>query len=330
MEHVPGSSGDSGFHCESEEDVQVKIEQGIEVSFDPGSTTTSLNARSTDRQSALRNSVDGNEEEKPHPPQVSDMETPADLDSRQDLLTKQTKVKAEPYSFIDPDKPTLYMPKDPQVSRSKVGMPISKTARKKMKAPEYAEDGDQNGSGWYIEGLKYLYHRKELRDFVRQDPMMKNLKLKRIKEPKDPVTAPAIVINKLDAVTVLIKLLKEAGMAPRCFETDNLFDLDLTVIQTTSRDLFGKLKILVGEVPQIADPVSSPQIDVVDNLTVLSHYASAAKDGSDTSSEPRRMSLGPSGATMLPARSGRQPKGTTRTDQATATSSSDRSAGTLQ
>ncbi|OWZ08022.1 hypothetical protein PHMEG_00019498 [Phytophthora megakarya] len=138
------------------------------------------------------------------------------------------------------------------------------------------------------------------------------IQLKRIAEPKDPVTALAIVTNKLDAVTVLIKLLKEAGMIPGSFDTDDLFDLDLTVIQTTSRDLFRKLKILVGEVPQIADPVSSPQLDVVDNLTVSSHYASAAEDGSDTSSEPR------------------QPKGSTPTDQATITSSSDRSPGTLQ
>ncbi|OWZ03295.1 hypothetical protein PHMEG_00025002, partial [Phytophthora megakarya] len=188
--------------------------------------------------------------------------------------------------------------------------------------------------------LKSLYYRKELRDFVRQDPVIKILKLKRIAEPKDPVTAPAIVTNKIDPVAVLIKLLKEAGMIPGSFETDDLFDLDLTVIQATSRDLFGKLDVLVGEVPQIADPVLSPQIDVVDNLTVSSHYASAAEDGSDTSSEPRRMSLGPSGAAMLearsnirrpsPARSGSQPKGSTPTDQATITSSSDRSAGTLQ
>ncbi|OWY95910.1 hypothetical protein PHMEG_00033957 [Phytophthora megakarya] len=183
-----------------------------------------------------------------------------------------------------------------------------------MKAPEYEDDGDQDGSGWSVEDLKHLYHRKELRDFVCQDPVMKVLKLKWIAEPKDPVTTPAM--------------------------TDDLFDLDLTVIQATSRDLFGKQKILVGEVPQIEDPVSPPQIDAVDNLTVSSHYASAAEDGSDTSSEPRRMSLGPSGAAILeaiskirrpgPTRSGSQPKGSTRTDQATISSSSDRSAGTLQ
>ncbi|OWZ01250.1 hypothetical protein PHMEG_00027403 [Phytophthora megakarya] len=146
------------------------------------STTTSLNARSADRQSARRTSVDGSEadldpdpdlEEKLHPPQVSDKETPADPDSRQDPLTKQTKVKAEPYSFIDPDKPALYLPKDTQVSGSEVGKPRSKTVRKKMKAPDDEEDGDHPGSGRSEEGLKSMYHRKELRDFVDQDPVMR-------------------------------------------------------------------------------------------------------------------------------------------------------------
>ncbi|OWZ19433.1 hypothetical protein PHMEG_0006329 [Phytophthora megakarya] len=320
MVPMPGSSGDSGFHCEFHEEVQVKTEQGNEMS-------------------AWRYSVYGNEDdldpnpdldEKPHPPQVSDMEIPADPDSRQDPLTKPIKVKAEPHSFIDPDKPTLYIPKDPQVFGSEVGKPRSKASWKKMKAPEYEDDGDQDGSGsgWSVEDLKYLYHRKELRDFVRQDPVMKILKLKRTAEPKNPVTAPAIVTNNLDAVTILIRLLKEAGMTPGSFETDDLFDLDLT------------LKILVGKVPQIADPVASPQIDAVDNLTVSSHYASTAEDRSDTSSEPRRMSLRPLGAAMMearskirrpsPARYGSQPKGSTPTDQATISSGSDRSAGTLQ
>ncbi|OWZ09503.1 hypothetical protein PHMEG_00017790 [Phytophthora megakarya] len=145
------------------------------------------------------------------------MEAPADPDLRQVPLTKQTKVKAEPYSFIDPDKPILYtsMPKEPQISGSEVGKPRSNTLRSKMKAPEYEDDGDQDGSGWSVEDLKHLYHRKELRDFVCQGPVMKILKLKWIAKPKDPVTTPAMVTNKLDAVTVLIKLLKEAGMTPR-------------------------------------------------------------------------------------------------------------------
>ncbi|OWZ04394.1 hypothetical protein PHMEG_00023714 [Phytophthora megakarya] len=304
MVRVPGSSGDSGFHRESQEEIQVKTEQGNEMSSDARSTTVSLNARSTDRQSGRRNSVDGSKadldpdpdlEEKPHPEQVSDMETPADPDSRQGPLTNQTKMEAEPYSFMDPDKPTLYLRKDTQVFESEV------------------------------EDRKSMYHHKKLRDFVDQDSVMRILKLKRIADLKDP----------------LIRLLKEASMVPGSFDADALFDLDLDVIQTTSRDLFQKMKILVGEVPQSPDPLPLTATDAVDNLTVSSHYASAAEDGSDTSSAPpRRMSLGSSGASMLdarskirrssPARSSRRDNGSTPTDQATATESSDRSVGTLQ
>ncbi|OWZ11646.1 hypothetical protein PHMEG_00015308 [Phytophthora megakarya] len=155
MVRVPGSFGDSGFHRESQEEVQVETEEGNEMSSDARPTTTSLKARSADQQSARRNSVNGIEadldpdpdlEEKPHPPQDSVMNTPVDLDSHQDSLTKQTKVKAESYSFIDPDKPTLYRPKDTQVSGSEIGKPRSNSVRKKMKAPDDEEDEDRHGS----------------------------------------------------------------------------------------------------------------------------------------------------------------------------------------
>ncbi|OWZ03808.1 hypothetical protein PHMEG_00024396 [Phytophthora megakarya] len=151
--------------------------------------------------------------------------------------------------------------------------------------------------------MKSMYHRKELRDFVEQDPVMRILKLKRIAKPKDPVTAPATLANRIDAAMELIRLLKVAGMIPGSFDADALFDLDLDVIQLPA--------------------------------------AISAEDGSDTSSEPpRRMSLGPSGASMLearskirrssPARSSRRDNGSAPMDQATATESSDRSVGTLQ
>ncbi|OWY96896.1 LOW QUALITY PROTEIN: hypothetical protein PHMEG_00032718 [Phytophthora megakarya] len=83
-------------------------------------------------------------------------------------------------------------------------------------------------------------------------------------------------------------------------------------------------------------PLPLTTADAGDNLTESSHYASAAEDGSDTTSEPpRRMSLGPSGASMLearskirrssPARSNRRDNGSAPTDQATVAESSDRS-----
>ncbi|OWY97472.1 hypothetical protein PHMEG_00031984, partial [Phytophthora megakarya] len=127
----------------------------------------------------------------------------------------------------------------------------------------------------------------------------------------------------------LIRLLKEAGMVPGTSDADAL------------RDLFQKLKILVGEVTQSLDPLPLTTTDVVDNFTVSSHYASAVEDGSDTSSEPpQRMPLGRSGASMLearsktrrpsPARSSRRDNGSAPTYQATTTESSDRSVGTFQ
>ncbi|POM61016.1 hypothetical protein PHPALM_30039, partial [Phytophthora palmivora] len=96
---------------------------------------------------------------------------------------------------------------------------------------------------------------------------------------------------------------KEAGMTTGAFDADDIFDLDLKVIQTATKDLFSKLKILVGEIPQITDPVPSPPASITDRQTSSSHYASAAEDESDLSSEPKRMSLGPSGTSMLEARS---------------------------
>ncbi|OWZ11431.1 hypothetical protein PHMEG_00015545, partial [Phytophthora megakarya] len=118
------------------------------------------------------------------------------------------------------------------------------------------------------EDLKSMYHREELRDFVDQDPVMRNLKLKRIADPKEPMTAPATLVNRFDAAMELIRLLKEPGIVPGSFDADALFDLDLDVIQTTSRVLFQKLKILVGDVPQSPDPLTLTTTDAIDNLTV--------------------------------------------------------------
>ncbi|OWZ06630.1 hypothetical protein PHMEG_00021096 [Phytophthora megakarya] len=195
-----------------------------------------------------------------------------------------------------------------------------------MKARNNEEDEDHPESGWSEEGMKSMYHRKELRDFVDQDPMMRMRKLKQTADPKHPLTAPAALTNRLDAAKEPISLLKEA--------------LDLDVIQTTSRDFFQTLKILVGEVPQSPDPLPLTTTYGVDNLTVSSHYASAAEDGSDflgatATDVPRTL-----WASMLearskirrfsPAKSNHCDNGSAPTDQDMFIESSDRSVGTLQ
>ncbi|POM61339.1 hypothetical protein PHPALM_29660 [Phytophthora palmivora] len=313
-------------------------------------------SRSADQQSARRNSAVGREghldpdpdlEEKPLPPQVP-TRTPADLDLRRDPSTKQGKAKAEPYKLVgSPVEPPPYPPKDPPISRSEKKKPKKKLTRKKMKAPEI-DDGDQIGSkprsrseqGWSDEDLENLFYHKELREFLDRDPVMRILRLNQVGDPREPVSAPIKTANKLEAVKDLLRLLKEAGMTTGAFDADDVFDLDLKVIQTATKDLFSKLKILVGEIPQISDPVPSPPASITDRQTSSSHYASAAEDESDLPSEPKRMSLGPSGTSMLEARSKiqrrNQPRsGRSRTfpasgDQITAATTSDASSGTLQ
>ncbi|OWZ16531.1 hypothetical protein PHMEG_0009662 [Phytophthora megakarya] len=88
-----------------------------------------------------------------------------------------------------------------------------------MKAPDDEEDEDHTGFGWSEVDLKSIYHRKELRDFLDQDPVIRIMKLKRIADSMEP-----------------------AGMIPGSFDADALFDLDLHVIQTASCDQFQKLK----------------------------------------------------------------------------------------
>ncbi|GMF28918.1 unnamed protein product [Phytophthora fragariaefolia] len=116
-----------GFHRESLEDVQVKIELGDQASSELGSTTTRLNeVRSTDRQSARRTSVGGTEadpdpdrEDKPQPPPQVPSGTPVDLDPRQDPPTKQTKAGRERYGFADSmAKPERYISPSRKSTRS--------------------------------------------------------------------------------------------------------------------------------------------------------------------------------------------------------------------
>ncbi|POM65325.1 Hypothetical protein PHPALM_18975 [Phytophthora palmivora] len=161
----------------------------------------------------------------------------------------------------------------------------------------------RSGQGWSDEDLENLFYHKELREFLDRDPVMRILRLKQVGDPREPVSAPIKTANKLEAVKDVLRLLKEAGMTTGAFDADDVFDLDLKVIQTATKDLFSKLKILVGEIPQITDPVPSPPASITDRQTSSSHYASAAEDESDLSSEPKRMSLGPSGTSMLEARS---------------------------
>ncbi|KAG3230904.1 hypothetical protein PI124_g23999 [Phytophthora idaei] len=175
----------------------------------------------------------------------------------------------------------------------------TKTTRKKMKAPgSEEEDHARSRSSWSNKDLEFMYRHQALRDFLYQDPVMRILQPKQIEDPQRPVRAPMQTSNELTAVKDLLCLLTDAGIVAGAFDAEDLFELDLDLIQSTIRDLFNKIKFIVGEALQIPDPTISPRI----SQPASSNYTSAAEENSDTSSEPRRMSIGPSGVSMLEIR----------------------------
>ncbi|OWZ08757.1 hypothetical protein PHMEG_00018647 [Phytophthora megakarya] len=116
MVRVPGSSGDSGFHRESQEDVKVQEEYREEAPTNAGSTEASRNtARSTDQRSLERISADRHEAdldqdpdlaEKPRIPLKAAAAVTADLDKNLDPYTTdkgttKSKSNLSTKSFFD-------------------------------------------------------------------------------------------------------------------------------------------------------------------------------------------------------------------------------------
>ncbi|KAL4163229.1 hypothetical protein KRP22_014808 [Phytophthora ramorum] len=193
---------------------------------------------------------------------------------------------------------------DPATPQSTTKKKKSKAVRKKLKAPESdAEDRGASALLWNEDSLEYAYHRKNLGEFLRRDPMMKILIPKQIGVLKGPVSVPRVRSNKLDAVKEQFRLLDDSGLVAGAFEANELFDLDLDTIHYANRGLFDCLKLLVGESPQIQDPEPSPQVSTAECQTGSSHYASATSEpDSDSSADPRRMPLGPSGMALIGSR----------------------------
>ncbi|EGZ07773.1 hypothetical protein PHYSODRAFT_529180, partial [Phytophthora sojae] len=220
----------------------------------------------------------------------------------------------------------------------------------KLRAPGLDdEDPRPSAFDWSEADLDRQYHLKERRDFLRQDPVMVILRPEQIDDPKGPISPPRVTDNKLMAVKNLLGLLKEAGFVAGAFEANDLFNQDLDVIQTAIQTLVDKLRPLVDVIadspdPKVPDlvspaPASSPRMEST-GYRSSSPYVSAAEHVSDTSSEPQRMSLGPSGSAMLDARSRSQHQERMRsgprkqkpksTDRSTSATGSDESNGKLE
>ncbi|KAE8965174.1 hypothetical protein PR002_g28752 [Phytophthora rubi] len=176
--------------------------------------------------------------------------------------------------------------------------------RKKMKVSELDEvDLGRPDPEWSEAALEYAFRLKELHEFLDQDPVMQILRLEQIGERKGPVAAPVMTDNKLDAVKDFMGLLKVTGLIVGAFDVNDLFDLDVKIIQSSHRMFFDKLKVLVGETttnpgPVVLDSVSPLLIGPTGGWTSSSSIG-VVDPGSDAPPEPPRTALGPSGPTAI-------------------------------
>ncbi|KAI9998232.1 hypothetical protein PInf_002577 [Phytophthora infestans] len=117
---------------------------------------------------------------------------------------------------------------------------------------------------------------------------------------KGPVPLPPETTNKLEAVKVILYLLKEAGVTPGPFAVKDLFDPDLETIQNTQSELFKKLRVLVGEsqtqIMTESKPAASlsrpPKSGSRTGSSQQSRYASAASSAySESTDGIERMQL---------------------------------------
>ncbi|KAE9309193.1 hypothetical protein PR003_g20568 [Phytophthora rubi] len=111
---------------------------------------------------------------------------------------------------------------------------------------------------WNEADLEFRYHRKELQDFMTHNPIMQILRPTQIGDQTGPVTAPASTDNKLEAIKILMSLLWEAGLVAGTFDADDLFRPDLRIFRMSTKELFDKLKVKVGEKATNPNTTSSP------------------------------------------------------------------------
>ncbi|POM75920.1 Reverse transcriptase [Phytophthora palmivora] len=248
MVRVPGSSGDSqGFHREPDENAtKIRLEPGIEASAEGVSPQTLLSeAGYTHYQSTGGNADDVKEEgsamdleEKPHPPPQAPLGAPSDRDANHGPLDEDPSAKADRTSSTT----------TPPASRVAAKKKKPKTTRKKLKAPDSDAEDRGDVHTWTDDELELAFHRKELASFLTTNHVMTVIRPKVIGDLHGPTWTPTESPNKLDAVKVLMRTLKQAGIVSGAFDANTLFNLDLTLIHKSTIALYQKLVPLVGSV----------------------------------------------------------------------------------
>ncbi|OWY97090.1 hypothetical protein PHMEG_00032468 [Phytophthora megakarya] len=227
MVRVPGTSGYSGFHLESQEDVTIKEEYGEEVPTNAGSTEASLNtARSTDQRSLERISAARHEN-------LDSYTTDKDTTKFKSNLSVSTKSAVSTRS----------------TKKKKV-----KAARTKLKTLDSgSEDAHKPRSTIAKDLIEQAYHRKIRSETLLQDPVLAIIHVRQIGDLTGPISKPNTSTDRLNAVRILLDLLQEAGLVAGEFDPDALFEMELGAIQAATQDLYESLKILVGEHVQTPD-----------------------------------------------------------------------------
>ncbi|OWY98395.1 LOW QUALITY PROTEIN: hypothetical protein PHMEG_00030855 [Phytophthora megakarya] len=177
MVRVPGSSGDSGFHRESQEDVKIKHEADLDQ--------------------------DPDLEEKPLIPIKAAAAATADLDENLDPYTTDkdtTKFKS--------NLSTKSAASTRSTKKKKV-----KTARTKLKAPDSeAEDAHKPRSTIAKDLIEQAYHWKILSETMLRDPILATIQVRQIGDLTGPISKPNTSTDRQNAVKILLDLLQEAGL----------------------------------------------------------------------------------------------------------------------
>jgi hypothetical protein len=195
----------------------------------------------------------------------------------------------------------------------------------KMKALEYDPDEGDGADAWSEEQLELIFHRKELQAQLTGDPVLKLMRLKLIGNLRGLITAPSEPKDKLEAVKLLLHVLKEAGFTTGAFDANKLFDMELGTIVKAIEGLVDKLAALVGmsppanaeaapvppsnwpryhftaPIPGITMPVKPEAVRTPrsGSTQYASATSDAGSDGSNSSIGLSRMTLGPSGSSNL-------------------------------
>ncbi|OWZ15959.1 reverse transcriptase [Phytophthora megakarya] len=263
MVRVPESSGDSGYHRESDqEDAKIKDKPGIGTSTEGGSP--SLHLKTMDH------------ENKPHPPPLGPSGPSADRDENRDPPDEAPSVKTEGSS-------STTTPPIPRFSAKKKSP--SKLGKPKMRAPDAEESGDVRT--WTPDQLQKIFYRKQFNAFLLEDPVMIVIKPKLIGELQGPVKPLPQASDLMATITSLMNMFEESGIVAGAF--DAVFQLSLTTVEESSKCLFKLLKPLVGAMGSLS------------SLGPMEEYPTSVSSYSG-STKPVMMTLGPSGAAMLEAR----------------------------